>query len=111
MASRAAMINRPDIFGSTQVASGSKKLDWANDLRVSSGHSMVYTVAAEDNTTIPLIRKYLLANNDIKFCGYRIPHPLVNEIELRVTSSTNTTPDEALLFAVEACVAECTEGR
>lgn len=39
-------------------------------------NSATYKIPLEDHTIGDLLRIYLLKNNQVKFAGYRVPHPL-----------------------------------
>ncbi len=39
-------------------------------------NSVTYRIQLEDHTVGDLLRIYLLKNKDVRFAGYRIPHPL-----------------------------------
>jgi DNA-directed RNA polymerase II subunit RPB11 len=39
-------------------------------------NSVTYRIELEDHTVGDLLRIYLLKNKDVKFAGYRVPHPL-----------------------------------
>lgn len=39
-------------------------------------NSATYRVELEDHTLGDLVRIFLLKNEEVKFAGYRLPHPL-----------------------------------
>jgi DNA-directed RNA polymerase II subunit RPB11 len=39
-------------------------------------NSVTYRIPLEDHTLGDLLRIYLLKNKEVKFAGYRVPHPL-----------------------------------
>lgn len=51
-----------------------------NHIQISKGQKMAnsatYKIPLEDHTIGDLLRIYLLKNNQVKFAGYRVPHPL-----------------------------------
>lgn len=62
----------------------------------------MFILNKEDHTLGNLLRLQLLRNPDVRFSGYRIPHPLVHYVELKIqTSSGNVTPTEVLSAAIE----------
>jgi DNA-directed RNA polymerase II subunit RPB11 len=62
-------------------------------------NSVTYKIPLEDHTVGDLLRIYLLKNNEVKFAGYRVPHPLDDYLEVKVQTSaedTNKTVKETL---------------
>ncbi|EFE32013.1 uncharacterized protein ARB_00903 [Trichophyton benhamiae CBS 112371] len=59
----------------------------------------IFTFNKEDHTLGNLIRSRLLQNQHVLFSGYRIPHPLVHKVLLRVQTDGQITPKEAVLAA------------
>jgi DNA-directed RNA polymerase II subunit RPB11 len=47
-------------------------------------NSVTYKIEVEDHTLGDLIRIFLLKNEEVKFAGYRMPHPLENILEIKV---------------------------
>lgn len=43
-------------------------------------NSVTYQIPQEDHTIGDLLRIYLLKNSDVKFAGYRVPHPLDDKL-------------------------------
>lgn len=41
-------------------------------------NAITYEINMQDHTVGDLIRSYLLKSKDVKFSGYRVPHPLDN---------------------------------
>ena len=39
-------------------------------------NSITYKVYLEDHTIGDLVRIFLLKNDEVKFAGYKVPHPL-----------------------------------
>eukprot|EP00594_Rhizosolenia_setigera_P010370 CAMPEP_0178971798 /NCGR_PEP_ID=MMETSP0789-20121207/20544_1 /TAXON_ID=3005 /ORGANISM="Rhizosolenia setigera, Strain CCMP 1694" /LENGTH=131 /DNA_ID=CAMNT_0020658947 /DNA_START=37 /DNA_END=432 /DNA_ORIENTATION=- len=80
--------------------SGEQKIEYATDTKVSN--SGTFTFNKEDHTAGNLLRMQLLRDPKVKFAGYKAPHPLINSISVKVqTSSSNTSPIEALSAAIE----------
>jgi len=44
-------------------------------------------MALEDHSLGNLLRMYLLKDRDVKFAGYKVPHPLEDQVELRLLTS------------------------
>ncbi|EGR31054.1 DNA-directed polymerase II polypeptide J, putative [Ichthyophthirius multifiliis] len=45
----------------------------------------------EDHTIGNLIRMYLLKSKEVKFAGYRMPHPLETKVEIKVQTVKDNT--------------------
>lgn len=54
-------------------------------------NSVTYKIPLEDHTVGDLIRIYLLKNKEVKFAGYRVPHPLDDVLEVKVQTSSEDT--------------------
>lgn len=54
-------------------------------------NSVTYRIELEDHTIGDLTRIYLLKNKDVKFAGYRVPHPLDDILEIKVQTSVENT--------------------
>lgn len=65
-----------------------------------------YTFWLEDHTLGNALRMQLLRNQHVLFASYRIPHPLTNNMELRVQTTENSTPMEAMKIAHEELICE-----
>lgn len=50
-------------------------------------NSATYKIEIEDHTLGDLIRIFLLKNEEVKFAGYRLPHPLENILEIKVQTN------------------------
>lgn len=62
-------------------------------------NSVTYKIPLEDHTVGDLLRIYLLKNNEVRFAGYRVPHPLDDILEIKVQTAsedTNKTVKEVL---------------
>lgn len=74
-----------------------------NHIEILKGQKMInsvtYKIPLEDHTIGDLLRIYLLKNNEVKFAGYRVPHPLDDMLEVKVQTAsedTNKTVKETL---------------
>ncbi len=54
----------------------------------------MFVLAKEDHTLGNLIRIQLLRDSTVRFAGYRIPHPLIQECHVRVETMTSKTKPE-----------------
>jgi|EP01083_Nonionella_stella_P072734 DNA-directed RNA polymerase II subunit RPB11 len=82
-----------------------EKVTYASDTKVSNAGT--FTFNKEDHTVGNLISQQLLRDSFVRFSGYRIPHPLVNKIEMKVqTTSSTLAPIDVLYNAVEDLIEE-----
>ncbi|KAI6204928.1 DNA-directed RNA polymerase II subunit RPB11 [Aphelenchoides besseyi] len=65
-------------------------------------------VVIEKDTKVPnaAVFTQLLKDQRVLFAGYRNPHPLENKIILRVQTTAETTPSDALATAITDLMAE-----
>jgi DNA-directed RNA polymerase II subunit RPB11 len=54
-------------------------------------NSVTYRIELEDHTIGDLLRIYLLKNKEVKFAGYRVPHPLDDILEIKVQTTVQDT--------------------
>ena len=54
-------------------------------------NSVTYRIPLEDHTVGDLLRIYLLKNKEVKFAGYKVPHPLDDVVEVKVQTSHEHT--------------------
>jgi len=55
-----------------------------------------YLMWLQDHTMGNALRMQLLRNQHVLFAGYRIPHPLTNNIEIKVQTTENCSPGDAM---------------
>lgn len=51
-------------------------------------NSVTYKIPLEDHTVGDLLRIYLLKNSEVRFAGYRVPHPLDDILEIKVQTAS-----------------------
>ena len=54
-------------------------------------NSVTYRIPLEDHTVGDLMRIYLLKNKEVKFAGYKVPHPLDDVVEVKVQTTHDGT--------------------
>ncbi|RJE17817.1 hypothetical protein PHISCL_09847 [Aspergillus sclerotialis] len=64
----------------------------------------IFTLNKEDHTLGNLLRSQLLKNPRVLFAGYKVPHPLVPKVELRVQTDGEIAPKEAVTTACNELV-------
>ncbi|KAL8694961.1 MAG: hypothetical protein Q9224_003474 [Gallowayella concinna] len=87
--------NNPNRFELFLLGDGEKKVTEEPDTRVQS--ASVFTFKKEDHTLGNMLRSRLLQNPHVHFSGYKVPHPLFSNFELRVQTDGSITPRQALL--------------
>ncbi|KAK2750092.1 DNA-directed RNA polymerase II core subunit [Myotisia sp. PD_48] len=87
----------PPRFESFVLGPGEKKVEVEIDTRVPS--TAIFTLNKEDHTLGNLIRSRLLQSQHVLFAGYKIAHPLVHKVTLRVQTDGHITPKEAVITA------------
>ena len=54
-------------------------------------NSVTYRIQLEDHTVGDVLIIYLLKNKDVRFAGYRIPHPLDDILQIKVQTAAQDT--------------------
>jgi len=90
-------MNAPDRYESFVLGPGEKKVEMEIDTRVPS--TAIFTFHKEDHTLGNLLRARLLQNSHVLFSGYKVPHPLVPDVLLRIQTDGEVTPKDALVAA------------
>mmetsp|Transcript_62469 Transcript_62469/g.73072 ORF Transcript_62469/g.73072 Transcript_62469/m.73072 type:complete len:130 (+) Transcript_62469:64-453(+) len=79
---------------------GEVRIEYAADTKVSNAGT--FTLNKEDHTLANLLRMQLLRDEQVRFTGYKHPHPLVHKIELKIqTNSSTVAPVDVLSSAIE----------
>ncbi len=60
----------------------------------------------EDHTLGNMIRHQLLKDPNVIFAGYKNPHPLEHKVVLRIQTTSDYTPQEALMNAITDLISE-----
>ncbi|KAH7715161.1 DNA-directed RNA polymerase II subunit RPB11-a [Aphelenchoides avenae] len=97
-------MNAPAAFESFLLFDGEKKVIIEKDTKVPN--AAVFTFNKEDHTLGNLLKHQLLRDPQVLFAGYRNPHPLENKILLRIQTTPETTPADALQNAITDLLAE-----
>merc|ERR1712141_773746 len=97
-------MNAPPTFESFLLFDGEKKITKEQDTKVPN--ASIFTINKEDHTLGNMIRCQLLKDPNVIFAGYKNPHPLEHKIILRVQTTSDYTPTEALKNAITDLMAE-----
>ena len=97
-------MNAPPTFESFLLFDGEKKITKEQDTKVPN--ACIFTINKEDHTLGNMIRCQLLKDPNVLFAGYKNPHPLEHKIILRIQTTSDYTPQEALMNAITDLVSE-----
>ncbi|KAJ9161210.1 RBP11-like subunits of RNA polymerase [Coniochaeta hoffmannii] len=91
-------MNAPDRFELFLLGDGEKKI--TEQIFTGMSNTSDFIMLKEDHTLGNLIAEHLKAAPHVMMAGYKIAHPNVPEVLLRIQTDGSITPREAL---VEAC--------
>jgi len=97
-------MNAPPAFESFLLFEGEKKITIEKDTKVP--HAAIFTVNKEDHTLGNMIRMQLLKDPHVLFAGYKVPHPLEHKFILRIQTTSEYSPQEALMNAIADLISE-----
>lgn len=97
-------MNAPASFESFLLLDGEKKIIITKDTKVPN--AAIFTVNKEDHTLGNLLMHQLLNDNQVLFAGYKVPHPLEHKFVLRVQTTPDYSPQEALSNAITDLITE-----
>ncbi|PIK41342.1 putative DNA-directed RNA polymerase II subunit RPB11-a-like [Apostichopus japonicus] len=97
-------MNAPPTFESFILFDGEKKITIEKDTKVPN--AVIFHVQKEDHTLGNMLRAQLLKDPKVLFAGYRQPHPLENKFLLRVQTTADYSPQEALTSAITDLISE-----
>eukprot|EP00013_Stygamoeba_regulata_P020127 CAMPEP_0177649326 /NCGR_PEP_ID=MMETSP0447-20121125/11322_1 /TAXON_ID=0 /ORGANISM="Stygamoeba regulata, Strain BSH-02190019" /LENGTH=122 /DNA_ID=CAMNT_0019152067 /DNA_START=268 /DNA_END=636 /DNA_ORIENTATION=+ len=91
-------MNAPDVSELFVLQPGVKKVSQERDTKVQNAST--FTLQKEDHTMGNLIRMQLLRNPAVRFAGYKIPHPLEHYVVIKVQTTPESNPSQAVSFAL-----------
>lgn len=97
-------MNAPPRFESFYLMPGETKIKIQKDTKVPNAH--IFFLNKEDHTVGCLIRDQLLKDPRVIFAGYRITHPLENQVMLRIQTITGCTAHQVFTEAIQALTRE-----
>ena len=86
------------------LAEGLEKVSFEEDSKVE--HAGVFTFNLEDHTLGNLLRMQLLRDENVRFAGYKAPHPLEHKIEIKVQTDGQKSPQDAVRHALKMLMDE-----
>jgi len=97
-------MNAPPTFESFVLFDGEKKVIIELDTKVPN--AALITINKEDHTLGNMIRNQLLKGPHVLFAGYKQPHPLEHKIIIRVQTTADYTPQDAMRNAIMDLISE-----
>ncbi|KAG0225467.1 DNA-directed RNA polymerase II core subunit [Actinomortierella wolfii] len=91
-------MNAPDRFELFVLPDGVKKLTITPDTKIPN--AATFKIEKEDHTLANMLRMQLLEDPKVLFAGYKMPHPLDHYFILKVQTTPDTTPANALGNAI-----------
>ena len=88
------MYKRISDFDCKDLEKRKDKIRFKND--TSYPNFGLFRIAEEDHTSGSIIHNKLLESKNVLFCAYKKPHPLENFIILKIVTSEQLTPVQAL---------------
>eukprot|EP00245_Coleochaete_scutata_P007253 TRINITY_DN22401_c0_g1_i1.p1 TRINITY_DN22401_c0_g1~~TRINITY_DN22401_c0_g1_i1.p1 ORF type:complete len:119 (-),score=32.09 TRINITY_DN22401_c0_g1_i1:495-851(-) len=81
------------------LAEGQKKVEYERDTKIINAAK--FTIHKEDHTVGNLIRMQLHEDPEVLFAGYRAPHPLQYKVEIKIQTSSRSSPVQAYNQAID----------
>ncbi|EGG17991.1 RNA polymerase II core subunit [Cavenderia fasciculata] len=97
-------MNAPDRFELFVLPDDAKKISMTKDTKIPN--ACMFTILKEDHTLGNLIRMQLVGDPDVKFAGYRMPHPLEHNITIKIQTFPQSTPIQALEGSIHCLIDE-----
>jgi len=97
-------MNAPPTFESFLLYDGEKKITREQDTKVPN--AAIFTMNKEDHTVGNMVRQQLLKDPNVLFAGYKNPHPLEHTVVLRIQTTSDYTPNDALMNAITDLISE-----
>lgn len=97
-------MNAPERWELFVLPEGVKKISWELDTKIPN--CTLFKVACEDHTLGNLLCYHLQAHPRVLFAGYRVPHPLEHNFELRVQCEGGVRPVEALQQVISSLMSD-----
>ncbi|CAG8448398.1 428_t:CDS:2 [Funneliformis caledonium] len=69
--------------------------------------SVTFNITGEDHTLGNALRYMIIQNPEVEYCGYSIPHPSEDKLNIRIQTTENTTAVDALRKGLEDLKALC----
>ncbi|WVN85300.1 uncharacterized protein L203_100445 [Cryptococcus depauperatus CBS 7841] len=87
-------MNQPNRIDSWLLQDDEKPLTITEDPKLSNASTIV--LRRQDHTLGNMLRAQLLLDPTVMFAGYKVPHPLENDIVLKIQTDERSNPADAL---------------
>ena len=100
-------MNQPERYECYVLEPDETKVKFTKDTK--HEHSATFTVLKEDHTLGNALRMQLLQDNRVLFAGYKVPHPLLYELVIKVRTNGAASPTNCLINAIDVLTANLKE--
>ncbi|RIA97297.1 DNA-directed RNA polymerase [Glomus cerebriforme] len=69
--------------------------------------SMTFSISGEEHTLGNALRYMIMQNPEVEYCGYSIPHPSEDKLNIRIQTTENTTAINAMRKGLEDLKSLC----
>ncbi|KAI8326371.1 RBP11-like subunits of RNA polymerase [Martensiomyces pterosporus] len=97
-------MNAPERFEMFVLPEGARKIDIIKDSKMPN--CIQFNIQKEDHTLANILRYKLLKHPQVMFAAYRSPHPLEYFVEIKVQTTSRTTPIAVMKEAIQSLVLE-----
>ncbi|KAJ2158063.1 DNA-directed RNA polymerase II core subunit [Coemansia sp. RSA 552] len=97
-------MNAPERHEMFTLPDGARKIDIVKDSKMAN--CIQFNIQREDHTVANILRYKILQHPQVLFAAYRMPHPLEYYVELKVQTTSRTTPVEVMKEAIESLMLE-----
>lgn len=97
-------MNAPEPHELFLIPEGHSKVEAFEDTRLPN--TTTFTIYREDHTLGTILTSILQKNKTTLFAAYKVPHPLEHNIQLRIQTTHQISPQIALTSALETAIRE-----
>ncbi|KAJ8606422.1 hypothetical protein CTAYLR_010338 [Chrysophaeum taylorii] len=90
-------MNAPERHKAYLLEDDEARVEYAKDQKIPNAG--LFTIYKEDHTIGNLVRMQLLRDSDVRFAGYKLPHPLEHRCLVKV-QTTGAKPKEVFLRSI-----------
>ncbi|PKC05491.1 RBP11-like subunits of RNA polymerase [Rhizophagus irregularis] len=74
---------------------------------VTDPQSMTFSISGEEHTLGNALRYIIIQHPEVEYCGYSIPHPSEDKLNIRIQTTENTTAIDAMRKGLEDLKSLC----
>jgi DNA-directed RNA polymerase II subunit RPB11 len=93
-------MNAPDRMQVTFLSADEQKVQIVKDAKLLNAATFYFT--KQDHTLGNMLRMSLLRDKDVRFAGYRMPHPLTPVCEVKVQTNGDSDALSAVISALDS---------